>query len=89
MFYLYILKCDRKYYYVGITNNIKRRLREHRERKNKFTKRYSTFELIYKEEYGTRKDAKNRERQLKKWSRKKKKVLIKGNIKELINLSKS
>jgi len=89
MFYLYILKCDHEFYYVGITNNIKRRLKEHRNRENKYTKRYTTIQSMYKEGYKTRQQAKNRERQIKKWSRKKKEALIKGDVKRLVSLSKS
>ena len=38
MYYVYILRCRDKTYYVGITQNIKKRLREHKEKKNKYTK---------------------------------------------------
>lgn len=66
--------------YTGITNELKRRVYEH---KNKlidgFTKRYNITKLIYYEEYNKSIDAIAREKQIKGWIRKKKIDLIKSS----------
>ena len=65
-------------FYTGITNNLQRRVYEH---KNKlvdgFTKKYNMWKLIYFEEYPDVRDALEREKQLKDYRREKKLVLIK------------
>jgi putative endonuclease len=64
--------------YVGVTNNIKRRLIEHRTSINKksFTSKYNVFKLVYYETYPSMWEAIKREKQLKAGSRKKKTDLI-------------
>lgn len=63
--------------YVGVTNNIKRRLLEHKLGANEgFTKKYSVNKLVYFEEFSCVDDAILREKVLKKWAREKKKRLI-------------
>ncbi len=63
--------------YIGITNSIQRRVFEHKEKlTDGFTKKYNCVELIYVEETNDVGDALEREKQLKKWSRKKKERLI-------------
>jgi putative endonuclease len=48
MYYVYaISSLERNYIYVGLTYNIERRLSEHNTGKNKTTKAYSPFVLIY------------------------------------------
>ncbi len=86
--YLYILFCDQKIFYIGITDNLKRRLLEHQSKESPYTKQFSDIQLVYHETYNTRKEVKRREAQIKKWSRVKKKALIKGNILLLKKLSK-
>ncbi|QQS39590.1 GIY-YIG nuclease family protein [Candidatus Woesebacteria bacterium] len=66
-----------------------KRLASHKAEQNIATKKFSELKLIYFEKYETRKEAENREIQLKKWSRAKKKALIEGDIDLLIKLSKS
>ena len=63
--------------YIGITNNLRRRLNEHKnEQIEGFTKKYHVHKLIYFEEYSEVNDAIAREKQLKHWKRVKKKLLI-------------
>ncbi|MFC1790296.1 GIY-YIG nuclease family protein [Patescibacteria group bacterium] len=85
----YILLCDQKTYYVGITSNLEQRLKSHNSGYNLATKRFSEIKLVYKEFYNNRKRAEKREAQVKRWSRAKKKALIDGNKNLLILLSKS
>lgn len=77
-YFVYILASKKNgTLYVGFTNNIERRIFEH---KNKiyegFTKKYKVFTLVYFEKHLTVEDAMKREKQLKKWNRKWKIELI-------------
>ena len=79
MYYVYILSTKfNKLFYIWVTNNLERRLYEH---KNKlvdwFTKKYNIDKLIYYEECKDIKDAIAREKQLKWRTRIKKENLIK------------
>lgn len=79
MYYIYIMtnKSD-KVMYVGVTNNLARRVSEHKsEMIDGFTKRYHTHKLVYFEEYTEVNDAIVREKQIKSWSREKKNQLVK------------
>ncbi|MEM9143491.1 MAG: GIY-YIG nuclease family protein [Bacteroidota bacterium] len=77
--YCYILTNKNKtVLYVGATNNIVRRMNEHKHGvyRKSFTRRYNCDILVYFEEYENMNDAFNREKQLKAGSRKKKEQLI-------------
>jgi len=63
--------------YVGVTNNLTRRIWEHKSKLIKgFTKKYNIDKLIYFESFDNPRDAIKREKQLKAGSRKKKIDLI-------------
>lgn len=64
--------------YVGATDDIERRINEHKHRvyPSAFTKRYNCDILVYFEEFNVVSDAFEREKQLKAGSRKKKEELI-------------
>ncbi len=67
MFYVYVLKsCTNGEFYIGYTNDLKRRLVEHNTGKNVSTKDKAPFQLVYYEAYKVRADAKRREDSLKK-----------------------
>ena len=89
MFYVYILRTSSNTLYIGQTNNLKRRLEEHKNNKTKsakFIRYFSSFDLVFKELYPTRKETMRREAQLKRWSKVKKEALIKGDLKLLKQL---
>lgn len=66
MFYIYVLKSLRNgRLYTGSTDSIERRLVEHNTGQSKYTRLTRPFELIYQEEYSTRKEAYQREMFLK------------------------
>ena len=89
MFYVYILKNDNDIYYVGQTNNLDRRVKDHTTKQGaKFTKDTAYMKLAYFEEYSSRAEAMKREKQLKKWSKAKKLALISGDLNTLRQLSK-
>ncbi len=63
--------------YIGVTGRGLLRIREHIEKKNPgFTKKYNINKLVYMERFSEVTVAIAREKQLKKWSRKKKIWLI-------------
>ena len=63
--------------YTGVTNDLLRRVREHKsEQIEGFTKRYKCHNLLYYEEYWDVRDAIAREKQLKRWRRDRKEELI-------------
>jgi len=66
MWFTYIIRNDvNNRFYIGSTNNIKRRLKEHSRSKRQSIAHFGTYRLIYKEEYTTRSEAFQRERQIK------------------------
>ena len=66
MFFVYAIKSTvRNYIYVGMTNNLDRRLAEHNNGENKSTKAYKPFILIYSETFKTRIEAREKEKYLK------------------------
>ena len=72
MWFVYLLLCDQKTFYVGITTDIVVRINQHRRKESFFTKKFSEIELIYCEKYDTEYKAAMREKQLKGWGRTKK-----------------
>jgi putative endonuclease len=69
--YVYILS-NRRYgvLYVGFTNNLMRRISEHKTRATPgFASEYGATHLVCVEEYPTALDARARERSLKRWRR--------------------
>ena len=80
MWHTYILLCDKKTFYVGITNNLDERLMEHKNKESFFTKKFSDVELVYKEQFSDKFEAAKREKQIKGWSHKKKEMLINKSL---------
>lgn len=77
-YYVYILTNKSYTLYTGITNNLARRVWEHKGKFVKgFTEKYNIDKLIYYEEYLDVNEALNREKQIKAWTRKKRIDLIK------------
>lgn len=79
MYYVYILRTSAGTLYVGQTNNLEKRLKEHKDRSvrsSKYVRSFTSFELVYKEEFVTRSEALKREYEIKQWPRAKKEALI-------------
>ena len=69
MYYVYSIKSlSRKYIYVGLTNNYERRIKEHQKGKEKTTKPYRPFKILFIEKFDTRAQARAREKYLKSGS---------------------
>jgi putative endonuclease len=79
-YYVYIMTTRKNTaLYTGVTNDLKRRIYEHKEKLiEDFTKRYNINKLVYYEIFTNSIDAIKREKQLKGGSRKKKVELING-----------
>ena len=78
-FYVYLLtNRTNKVVYTGVTNDLVRRIYEHRHHldKSSFTAQYNVEKLVYYEEISSSRAAIEREKQIKSWSRKKKNNLI-------------
>ncbi len=77
-YYIYLLTNQNlNVLYTGVTNNLIRRVYEHKNKMvDGFTKQYNVDRLVYYETYSEIYDAITREKQIKKWSRKKKNDLI-------------
>lgn len=78
--FVYIAQAHTGRYYVGITNNPIRRIKDHNAGNgSQFAIDQGPFELVYVSlAFQTKSDARNREIQVKGWSRIKKKKLISG-----------
>jgi putative endonuclease len=87
--WMYILECSDGTYYVGSTNNLERRLREHREGHGaRYTTNRLPVTLVYCEEYERITDAFFREKQVQGWRRAKREALIRGEPELLPALAK-
>ncbi|MFA5986874.1 MAG: GIY-YIG nuclease family protein [Parcubacteria group bacterium] len=65
-YYVYVISSNTKsYIYVGITNNIQRRMEEHNCGQNKTTRPYAPFNTVLTEKYNDRPTARLREKFLK------------------------
>ncbi|MBI5254167.1 GIY-YIG nuclease family protein [Candidatus Falkowbacteria bacterium] len=60
-FYAYVLADENSRLYKGCTNNLERRLMEHREGKTRTTKRKKKVRVVYFEKFSTFAEARNRE----------------------------
>ncbi|MDP8230351.1 MAG: GIY-YIG nuclease family protein [Candidatus Gorgyraea atricola] len=70
MYYVYVIKSRKdSELYIGFTNDLERRMREHDRGRVSSTKARAPFKLVYCEAYGSEKDARARELNLKLRSR--------------------
>jgi len=78
MFFVYMLSnWNDSVLYIGVTNDLERRLYEHRHGLvDGFTKKYNVHKLVYFEHTSDAYSAISREKQLKKWRREKKNALV-------------
>ena len=87
-YYVYIMTNEQKTLYTGVTNDLERRVYEH---KNKlvegFTRKYNITRLVYYERTTDVQAAIEREKQIKGWLRKKKIALVESMNPEWVDLS--
>ena len=79
MYYVYLIECEDKTLYTGITTDIQRRFKEHSSGKGgAYTRSKKVERVLYTEEFKTRSGALKREAEIKGWRREKKLNLIKS-----------
>ena len=79
-YYVYILANRSRTLYVGVTNDLTRRLYQHRNGGgSKFTSKYAIHRLVHVEWASKPRDAISREKEIKGWSRRKKVELIEAS----------
>lgn len=77
LYSVYIMASKSKRIYIGVTNDLERRVYEHKNKENDgFTAKYNMNRLVYFEDTDDISDAIQREKTLKKWLRKWKIELI-------------
>ena len=88
--FVYILLCSDNTYYTGVTSNLEQRFLRHQSGyyPNSFTHSRRPVELVFYAEFTNITMAIEKEKQIKKWSKSKKKALIEGDYVGLINLAK-
>ncbi|QQS35694.1 MAG: GIY-YIG nuclease family protein [Ignavibacteriales bacterium] len=87
-YYVYILSNNSKTLYIGVTNNLERRMYEHRNKLiDGFSKKYNLTKLVYFEMFNDINDAIKKEKQLKNWHRPWKINLIESINREWKDLS--
>ncbi len=82
MFYVYILRTSSNTLYIGQTNDLEKRLKEHKAKNiksSKYVRSFPSFELVYSEKHPTRSEAMKREWELKQLSKSKKEELVSKN----------
>jgi predicted GIY-YIG superfamily endonuclease len=89
-FWVYILRCADGRFYAGQTDDLDRRIAEHRAGGFcDFTARRQPVEPVWSEAFGTRIEALETEQRIKRWSRAKKEALIAGDWARLHQLAVS
>ena len=89
-YYVYLItNWNNKVLYIGVTNNLERRLYEHKNKLIKgFTEKYNVNKLVYFEQTNDIESAITREKEIKKWRREKKNNLVESSNKQWEDLSK-
>ena len=89
-YFVYILSNINHTTYIGVTNDLDRRLYEHKNKINSgHTSKYGIEMLVYYEMFSNIKDAIAREKEIKKWRREKKIALIESMNPEWADLSEN
>ena len=88
-YFIYLLASYRRVIYVGVTNDLERRLRQHQTKAHpeSFTARYNVNRLVYYEVFADVREAIAREKKIKGWRRSKKVELIQSTNPDWRDLS--
>ncbi len=78
--YVYILLCKGNFLYTGITTDVKRRFKEHRNKSAKFTSYNPPLRMVYTEKAANRSAASKRESGIKKLTKKAKLALVASRL---------
>lgn len=78
MYFIYLAQCEDGSIYTGITNDLARRLQQHKDKKGgNYTRSHTVKAFAHTERFSTKSEALKREAEIKAWSRAKKLALIK------------
>ncbi|MDD5026293.1 MAG: GIY-YIG nuclease family protein [Candidatus Peribacteraceae bacterium] len=88
-YFVYLLRCSDGTFYVGITNDVEKRVAQHQEGwdPKAYTHHRRPVTLVYKAEFSEGTDAIAFEKQVKGWGREKKEALIRGEYEKLPRLA--
>ena len=89
-YYVYLItNWNNKVLYIGVTSNLKYRLYQHKNKLIKgFTEKYNVNKLVYFEQTSDIQSAITREKEIKKWRREKKNILVERCNKKWEDLSR-
>ena len=70
MYFVYLIECEDKSIYTGITTDVARRFNEHKNGKGgHYTSSRQVVKILYTEKFKTRSEAQKREAEIKSWNR--------------------
>jgi len=73
MWFVYVLLCSDGSFYVGYSDNVKKRFLDHQKGKGgRYTRSHKPIRIVYSEQLDTKSEALKREFEIKSWSREKK-----------------
>ena len=89
-YYVYMVRCSDGSYYIGVTNDYEKRIAEHNDGTDpeSYTFKRRPVTLVYLSDFSEVHQAISWEKQIKRWSRKKKEALIRGDYEALPELAK-
>lgn len=89
-YYVYMLRCQDGSLYIGVTNDVQKRLEQHQQGSDPLSYTYSKrpVELVYVESFRDVRDAIASEKRMRGWSHEKKEALIQNDIRRLKVLSR-
>lgn len=92
-YYVYMVQCSDDSIYIGLTNDLERRLKEHNFglNDNSYTSKRRPVKMIWHQEFMQFEQAEKFEKKIKKWSRSKKMALANGdyNLLKLFSICKN
>lgn len=89
-FWTYMLHCADRSFYIGHTDDLQTRIAQHETGAIPgYTQNRRPIKLVWSQEFGTRMEALEAERQIKGWSRAKKLALIREDWKRISTLARS
>jgi putative endonuclease len=87
-YYVYIILCKNGCYYTGYAKNVKHRIEQHKKgRGARYTRMHKPEKIVYIEKFDSRRQAMEREREIKSLSHSKKRRLV--NLTDTTNLANS
>ncbi len=85
-YYVYILLCKNSCYYTGYAEDVKHRIEQHKKgRGARYTRMHEPEKIVYIEKFDSRRQAMEREREIKSLSHSKKRLLV--NLSDKTNLA--